>query len=256
MDVLNPAEHGDGRPEAAGPGAVRIYLVDGSPITRMGIHAIIESARGLEIVGFAHGGIDAEAVQELDPDVIVVNSLSLSPQRLGSIARLSGRSSHAPQRILMIVGEQENAAARRARAGADGSILLQARPEEFVAAINLVAAGYSVDVPSADAAAPQSGPDSAGGLGAVGGAQGAGGAESRPARTPRWSTVKALTRRELDVLRAVAQGRTNAEIARMMTVSESTVKSHVQNLLTKLGLPNRASAVAVAYEAGVLSGGC
>jgi len=57
------------------------------------------------------------------------------------------------------------------------------------------------------------------------------------------------------VLRAVAEGRTNAEIAQLMTVSESTVKSHVQNLLGKLGLPNRSSAVALAYEAGMINGG-
>jgi len=57
------------------------------------------------------------------------------------------------------------------------------------------------------------------------------------------------------VLRAVAQGCTNAEIARLMTVSESTVKSHVQNLLAKLGMPNRTSAVALAYEVGMLNGG-
>lgn len=246
MDASEALRQGGGLGTAA-HGAVRIYLVDGSPITRIGIQAIIEPVRELEIVGTsADGGIDPEFIQRLDPDVVIVNSLSLPPRWPDSIARLCARASSQPQRVLLIVGEQENAVTRRARADADGIVLLQARPAQFVAAINLVAAGYSVDVPDQQ---PEPGAASA-----VGPASAAVPAAGRPARAPRWSAVRALTRRELDVLRAVAQGRTNAEIARMMTVSESTVKSHVQNLLAKLGLPNRASAVALAYEAGMLSG--
>jgi len=99
-----------------------------------------------------------------------------------------------------------------------------------------VAAGYSIAV-------PEPGPPDPGEIAAP------------PARSSHWNTIKLLTQREHDVLRAVAQGCTNAEIARLMTVSESTVKSHVQNLLAKLGLPNRTSAVALAYEVGMLNGG-
>jgi DNA-binding NarL/FixJ family response regulator len=218
------------------PGStVRIYLMDGSPIVRLGIHAILAPVRGLEIVGTAHESASLEDIQELAPDVVVVNSLSLSRELLDLVRRLSDRTSRLLPRILMIVGEQENSAFQRAGADADGTVQIRARPDEFVAAVSLVAAGYFIAAPQpwtaqADkAAAPQ-------------------------ARASHWSTIKLLTQRELDVLRAVAQGRTNAEIARLMTVSESTVKSHVQNLLAKLGLPNRASAVAMAYKAGMLSG--
>ena len=243
MDVSGSLRNHNGFSMPVPGSTVRIFLMDDSPIIRMGIHAIVESARGLEIVGAAHdGAVSPDDIQELAPDVIVVNSLSLSKERLDQVPHLSDRSSRLIPRILMIVGERDSPTSRRARA--DGTVQIRARPDEFIAAINLVAAGYSV-------AAPEPGPGPAG----SGSGSGSAGLATMLARTSHWNTIKLLTRRELDVLRAVAQGRTNAEIAQLMTVSESTVKSHVQNLLGKLGLPNRSSAVALAYEAGMINGG-
>jgi DNA-binding NarL/FixJ family response regulator len=234
MDVPGSPRNHDGFSGPAPGSTVRIFLMDDSPIIRMGIHAIVESAHGLEIVGAAHdGAVSPDDIQALAPDLIVVNSLSLSRERLDQVPHLADRSSRLIPRILMIVGERDSPTSRRARA--DGTVQIRARPDEFIAAINLVAAGYSV-------AAPEPGP------------AGSGESATPLARTSHWNTIKLLTRRELDVLRALAQGRTNAEIARLMTVSESTVKSHVQNLLSKLGLPNRSSAVALAYEAGMING--
>ena len=236
MDVSGSLRFDDGFSGSAPSSTVRIFLVDDSPITRMGIHAIVRSAQGLEIVGTAHDGtVSPDDIQKLTPDVMVVNSLSLSKEQLDRVPHLSDHSSRVLPRILLIVGERENPAVRRARAGAHGTVQIRARPDEFVAAINLVAAGYSIAV-------PEPGPPDSGEVAAP------------LARSSHWNTIKLLTQREHDVLRAVAQGCTNAEIARRMTVSESTVKSHVQNLLAKLGLPNRASAVALAYEMGMLTG--
>ena len=235
MTVLGAPRHDATLSGPAPVATVRILLLDDSAIVRMGIRAIVESVSGLEIVGATHGGtVSSDDVEELAPHVIVVNSLSLSKERLDQVPHLSERVSRLSPRILMIIGEKETSTSRQA--GADGTVQITARPDEFVAAINLVAAGYSVAAPDAGT----------GGPGAV---------ATRPARTSHWNTVKLLTNREVDVLRAVAQGRTNSEIARLMTVSESTVKSHVQNLLAKLGLPNRTSAVALAYEAGIVNGG-
>jgi DNA-binding NarL/FixJ family response regulator len=207
--------------------------MDDSPIVRLGIHAIADPAHGLEVVGAMHDGVvSPEEAQRLAPDVIVVNSLSLPKERLDRLPHPFDRAAQPSPRILMIVGEGTSPALRRARASINGTVPIQATPDEFLAAINLVAAGYSV-------AAPEAAPV---------------GADRPLAGDLRWKTIKLLTQREVDVLRAVAQGSTNAEIARLMLVSESTVKSHVQNLLAKLGLPNRAAAVALAYEAGMLNG--
>jgi DNA-binding NarL/FixJ family response regulator len=233
MEASESPRNHDGVSGPAVGRTVRIFLMDDSPIIRMGIRAIVESASGLELVGATHDGtVSPNDIQKLAPDLIVVNSLSLSKERLDQVSHLSDSSSLMIPRILMIVGERENLTSSGTRV--DGTVQIRARPDEFIAAINLVAAGYSI-------AAPEQGRSAE--------------AATLVARTPHWKTIQLLTRREIDVLRALAQGCTNAEIARLMRVSESTVKSHVQNLLAKLGLPNRSSAVALAYEAGMINGG-
>ncbi len=227
-------------------GRVRIFLIDNSPIIRMGVRAIVGSAGGLEIVGAADDpAVFPDGIRDLAPDIIIVDSLSLSKEQLERVSDLLDRTSRLLFHILVIVGGQDSPSS--SRAWADGTVPLQVRAEEFAAVINLVASGYSV-------AAPKPGLEPAGSAPPTGSAPLTGSGE-RPAGPTHWDTIARLTQREIDVLRAVAQGRTNAEIARFMTISESTVKSHVQNMLAKLGLPNRASAVALAYEAGIIGTG-
>lgn len=238
MDMPRSARGDDASHIKASDGnVIRILLVDSSPIMQAGIRAIIESARKLRIVAAGNEFIDADRVQQLDPDLIVINSLSMPPDWHDRVDFLAKRGSGSPRRILMIVSDREDPAIRRVRAAVDGTVLLQAQPDEFLAAISLVAAGYFVAVPEQSAADPSKRQVNA----------------KRSLKTSHNGVTKVLTNRELDILAAVADGCTNAEIAQRMTLSESTVKSHVQSLLTKLGLPNRASAVAMAYEAGVLS---
>lgn len=226
--------------KACDSGRVRIFLVDGSPITQLGIHAVVESSDSLEIVGTAHDlSCDSDGICRLAPDVVIVNAVSLSQKGLDGITEFAARAVGRRPRMLMIVNGQENAAARHVGAAVDGIILIRARAEEFVAVVKLVAAGYSIAIPERRRTEGKVSLRLE--------------MEDRPATAGR-DLAKALTRRELDVLHAVAKGYTNAEIARTMTLSESTVKSHIQNLLAKLGQPNRAGAVALAYEAGVIAG--
>jgi DNA-binding NarL/FixJ family response regulator len=215
---------------------VNVLLVDASPLTQMGIRAILNKSRSLKLVGIAHDEhMAAEDISKLSPDVIIVNSVALAQKSFNTLMRTDFHPGQRP-RILIIINHTESATAHLENFGAHGFVHMQAQPEEFIAAINLVAAGYSVAAPVSQAE------DGA-----------------RPRRTPvgigrfvNGTRLDTLTQRELDVLDAVAQGWTNAEIAKKLILSESTVKSHVQSLLTKLDLRNRASAVALAYEAGML----
>jgi DNA-binding NarL/FixJ family response regulator len=220
--------------EGIGYGTVRILLIDSLPITRIGVKQIVESAHELELVGILRSDdIDAGSIKELDPDVIVINWLSLPPHWLTNMEQLAALNPDRATRTLLITSGPDGT-----ERNADGFVLIHARPREFIAAIRLVAAGYSIMIPGSP---PAGLPD----LRCI----------ADQARTPPkvgGGRLNLLTQRELDVLRAVAQGCKNAEIARRMVLSESTVKSHMQNLLTKLGLPNRASAVALAYEYGML----
>jgi DNA-binding NarL/FixJ family response regulator len=224
----------------AGPlesGTVRILLIDSSPITQMGIRMIVETVDELKLVGIMHSeDIDAEAIRKLEPDVMLINLPSLPQDSLGRLAEFLKGDSKPSLRVLFMVNDWDSTAAHQVSASANGFIFIQAKLREFIAAINLVAAGYSIMVPERQA--PQ---------------RDLFGLRSQLRKASRVSRTSVLTRREVDVLYAVAQGWTNAEIARKLVLSESTIKSHVQNLLTKLGLPNRASAVALAYEAGILS---
>jgi DNA-binding NarL/FixJ family response regulator len=234
--VVQPHDAGD--VDLPKNGTVRIFLIDSSPITQMGVRRIIDTADELELVGVTYSEhIDMESVQKLNPDVIIVNLLSVTQDSLENILESTKTNTGIPLRTLVIVGSRESAAAQQANLNADGFVLIQAQPREFVAAINLVAAGYSITTPERRRAAR---PDPHR-------------LSDQLRRAYDSSRLSVLTQRELDVLFAVAQGWTNAEIARKMVLSESTVKSHVQNLLTKLGLPNRVSAVALAYEAGILT---
>jgi DNA-binding NarL/FixJ family response regulator len=232
---------GDSNGDGDGDGSftaspTRIFLVDSAPITRIGIVKVIEDASELSLVGLTAGDLpDRKHVQLLDPDLILVNSLSLPRNWREKVLLLSHRDSGPARRILSIVSDEEGSPFRGARSFADGTVLIRASPDELVAAIHLVAAGYHVTIPAP--ASPADARDAA----------------RQPDEEPGRDSVKTLTRREVDILRAVAKGSTNAEIAREMTLSESTVKSHVQNMLAKLGLPNRASAVAFAYDAGILA---
>jgi DNA-binding NarL/FixJ family response regulator len=219
---------------------VRVLLIDGSPITQMGVRTVVETARELQLVGIVNSDdIDADGVRKIQPDVLLINLTSLLRDSLSRLADLLKPAAASALRILLIVNDWESTAAYPVSASAHGFLLIQAAPRELVAAIRLVAAGYSIMIPEHRAPRQHA-------LVRV---------HEQLRNASDATRLSTLTRREIDVLYAVAQGWTNAEIARKLVLSESTIKSHVQNVLTKLELPNRASAVALAYEAGILSTG-
>jgi DNA-binding NarL/FixJ family response regulator len=164
--------------------------------------------------------------REFTPDVVLLNPSNGWVDSPELIRQVGGRDKTA--RVLLLVGD--GSTPLDAHDLADGVVLVQAEPGVLVAAIRLVAAGYGVLLPAMSRAAPVQ-PAKRDGSG----------------RT----ALAALTERELEVLRVLARGATNAEIARELALSVSTVKSHVQSVLTKLGLSNRARAVAISHQLGI-----
>ncbi|RJQ81527.1 DNA-binding response regulator [Pseudonocardiaceae bacterium YIM PH 21723] len=193
------------------------------------MRAILHAYDDIDVIGEAEDIPTAVAQIERDePDVVVVNSLAsqLNPHQMIDGLNWAGR-------ILVIVDADTGFSAAT---GTVGALLKSATPKELVLALRMVAAGYSL-FPSSRCNPPKQ--------------------QSKPTELIRASLgpeLDSLTAREYEVLRLLAQGSTNAEISATLVLSESTVKSHVQNLLGKLGMRNRVSAAIYAYEAGIVPG--
>ena len=211
---------------------IGVLLLDDCTITRTGVRAIFNDYADIVILGEVpdcEGAI--EQINVTAPDVLIINALaSRNVERV--IDRLSVECPHWPGRILVIVGGDSGV---NANSGTVGTLMRRATAKELVLALRMVAAGYSLS-PSSNCN------------------------HDRPALPPvelidatlSSEQLELLTQREHDVLRLLAQGCTNAEISTRLVLSESTVKSHVQHLLTKLGMRNRVSAAIYAYETGIV----
>lgn len=225
----------------AGSGTTtRVLLADDQALVRMGFRLVLEAEDGIEVVGEAGDGEVAVAMTAaLRPDVVLMDVRMPRVDGIEATARIV--ASGAAARVLVLTTyDLDEYAFDALRAGASGFLLKDARPAELVAAIRSVATGDAVVSPRvtrrmlelfADrlprAAAP---PSDAGAL------------------DPR---LAELTARELEILGAVAEGLSNAEIADRFVVSEATVKSHVGHVLAKLGVRDRVQAVVVAYSSGL-----
>ncbi|MEV0275836.1 response regulator transcription factor [Streptomyces sp. NPDC050610] len=213
---------------------MRILVVSDRTVIRAGYRMLFEGKPDLEVSGDAGDMSQIEkSVDSLRPDVVVIDSETNSLDAAEVIRFLGASVPSAP--ALVLVGEFDDQVQRLLRAGARGLLLNRSSPAEIVAAVRLVAAGYSLLFPCrgrrlVDWSAPAEGEEKDSGREGLG----------------------RLTRREVDVLRLIARGCSNAEIADVLFVSESTVKSHVQRMLDKLDLRNRVHAVIYAYEIGMV----
>ena len=219
-----------------------VLLVDDQALLRMGFRLVIESEPDLEVVGeAADGAVAVEQVASLHPDVVLMDIRMPGTDGIEATRRVV--TEHPSSRVLVLTTfDVDEYAFAALRAGASGFLLKNARPDELVDAIRTVAAGSSVVEPRVvrrmlDLFAPHLPADAA-----------------RPGDDldPR---LRALTPRELDVLRCVAEGLSNAEIAARLVLGATTVKTHVGNVLAKLGVRDRVQAVIVAYECGLVGSG-
>jgi len=213
--------------------AVTVLLVDDEPLVRAGLRAVLDAQPDIEVVGEADDGAAViPLLRQLRPDVVAMDVRM--PLMDGIEAtRLVLRTVPDPPKILVITTfENDEYVYEALRAGADGFLLKRARPTEIVHAVRLVAEGESLLFPAAVRQLAS---------------------EYGTNRARAVMERAALTERESAVLRLMARGLSNAEIAAKLVVGVETVKTHVSAVLAKLGARDRTQAVIAAYESGFVA---
>jgi DNA-binding NarL/FixJ family response regulator len=228
---------------------IRILLVDDQPLLRMGFRLILEGEDDLSIVGEASDGAEAvRRVREFTPDVVLMDVRMPVLDGIEATRAITSSGSFAKIIILTTFDLDEYAFAGL-QAGASAFLLKDVAPAELITAVRVVASGDAVVAPRITRRLLETYVRDAGvGLATPGGpARPAPG--TRPARDP---LLDDLTPRETEMLEAMAEGLSNAEIAHKFFLSEATVKTHVRRILTKLHLRDRVQAVVYAYETGLV----
>ena len=226
--------------ETAPKPRIGVLLVDDQPLLRMGFRLILEGEADLEVLGEASDG--AEGVKlalELKPDVVLMDVRMPTMDGIEATKRIADQLGDTKVIILTTFDLDEYAFAGL-QAGASAFLLKDVAPEELVNAVRLVASGDAVVAPRVTARLLET---------YVRSASPARGAAPAPERDP---LLEDLTPRELEVLGAMSEGLSNAEIAHRFFLSEATVKTHVRRILTKLHLRDRVQAVVYAYETGLV----
>lgn len=221
---------------------IKVMLVDDQPLLRMGFRLILEGEQDMRIVGEAADGLEALTQAEtLAPDVVLMDVRMPRMDGIEATERLA--KAHPETRIIILTTfDLDEYAFSGLQAGASAFLLKDVAPEELVSAVRLVASGDAVVAPRVTARLLETYVRTA-----------AGGSPARPAGTlERDPLLDDLTPREQEVLRALAEGLSNAEIAHRFFLSEATVKTHVRRILTKLHLRDRVQAVVYAYETGLV----
>ena len=204
---------------------VSVLIVDDHPVVRTGIRGLLEGHPDFEVVGEATNGEEAvDLAGRLEPDVVLMDLRMPGTDGVAATARL--RKTRPGSRVLVLTTSDSGADILRAvEAGATGYVLKDAPREEIYDAIRAAAEGKPLLAP--DVAA-------------------------HIVERVRWPSEEGLSGREIEVLELVARGKGNKEIARTLWISEATVKSHLLHVYEKLGAADRASAVAVAMQRGIL----
>ena len=217
--------------------AIRVLIVDDQALVRAGFRMILDAEEDLEVVGEAADGREAVAeARRLTPDVILMDVRMPEVDGIEATRTLlSDGESPDVQVVMLTTFDMDEYVYEAFRAGASGFLLKDAPPEQLVAGIRAVASGDALLGPSITRRVIEEF------------VRKPPGAEHR--RSPK---LEELTTREDEVLRLIARGLSNAEIAKALFVSETTVKTHVAHILTKLELRDRVQAVVFAYESGLV----
>jgi DNA-binding NarL/FixJ family response regulator len=213
----------------------RILIADDQVLVRGGLRMILEAQPDLEVVGEADDGGEALALaRELRPDLVLMDIRMPGVDGLEATRRLLAAGDPAPRVLVLTTFDLDEYVYEAIRAGASGFLLKSTPPPQLVEGVRAVMAGDALLSPQITRRLlerfTRRPPPSAG----------------APAE------LAELTHRELDVLRLIADGQSNAEIAETLVLSEATVKTHVNHILTKLRLRDRVQAVALAYRSGLM----
>jgi DNA-binding NarL/FixJ family response regulator len=215
---------------------VRVLLADDQQLVRGGFRMILRAESDIDVVGEAADGAEAVSLaRDLRPDVVLMDVRMPNLDGIEATRRIVDGTQEAPRVLVLTTFDLDEYVYEALRAGASGFLLKDAPESQLVAGIKIVADGGSLFAPAVTrrlierfaGAAPQ---------------------EPPPA-------LAELTPRELDVLRLLGRGLSNAEIAAELVVSEHTAKPHVAHILGKLDLRDRVQAVVLAYESGVVRAG-
>jgi len=225
---------------AAGTGTTRCLIADDQAMVREGFAAVLTAQPGLQVVGLAADGAEAvRQVRHLEPDVVLMDVRMPVMDGLQATREIlcAGTGSALPRVLMLTTFDLDDYVYAALRAGASGFLLKDATAAELVTAVRVVAAGEALLAPSvtrrliADFARQQ-----------------------QPGQLPP-PALDALTPRETEVLRLIARGLSNTEISDTLVIAQQTTKTYVGRILAKLNLRDRAQAVVVAYETGLITPG-
>jgi len=229
-------------PDAGGVVLIRVVVVDDQAVIRTGLRTMLEHETDLTIVGEAGNGAEAvDLVARARPDVVLMDVRMPEVDGIEATRRILAGGTPPPAVLVLTTFDDDEYVFGALRAGAAGFLLKDAGPDVLVAAVRTVAAGDAL----VDASVTRRLVERWVALEA----------SSAPTPRPVPAAVGTLSAREREILVGLAWGRTNRELADDLILSEATVKTHVSNLLTKLGVRSRVQAVVIAYEAGVVRPG-
>jgi DNA-binding NarL/FixJ family response regulator len=224
------SEAGAGRP-------IRVLVADDQELVRAGFCVILDATDGIAVVGEAANGVEAVAgAAAYQPDVVLMDIRMPGMDGLEATRLITGDRPEGagPKVVMLTTFDLDDYVYEALRAGASGFLLKDAPRHDLIAAVRAAAAGDALLAPSVTRLLIEAF------------------ARRPPATTPSPSRLASLTARERDTLLLLARGRSNAEIAGDLFVSEATVKTHIGHLLAKLGLRDRVQAVILAYETGMV----
>jgi DNA-binding NarL/FixJ family response regulator len=214
---------------------LRVLVVDDQALVRAGFRGIVAATPGFTVVGEAGTGTEAvEQARRHQPDVVLMDVRMPQVDGIEATRRLLAADAMHTKVVMLTTFDMDEYVYDALRAGASGFLLKDVPPEQLVAGIRAVAQGDALLAPSITRRVIEE-------------------FVRRPPSSVRTMPpeVDGLTARELEVLKLLARGLSNAEIAKELFVSETTVKTHVAHVLTKLGLRDRVQAVVFAYECGL-----
>ena len=219
---------------------IRVLLVDDQDLVRAGFRMILADATDIEVVGEAADGAAAvDGARRLRPDVVVMDIRMPVLDGIAATRRIVREGDAPGARVLVLTTfDADEHVVEALRAGASGFLLKDVTPDGFVAAIRTVAAGEALLAPSVTRRLLDRFAD-----------------RLPPVSQERHTALRDLTERETEVLTLIARGLSNREIADRLVLAEPTVKTHVSHVLDKLELRDRAQAVVLAYEAGLIRPG-